>query len=84
MSKVFEYNKSGYFELMNSEAMQSILSSYGQRIKENAESIGNGEYELVVGEGQTRSHAYVRASDSAAVADNYKNNTLLKALGNGQ
>lgn len=83
MSKVFEYNKNGYFELMNSEAMQTILQSYGQRIKENADSIGEGEYEMVVGEGQTRAHAYIRASDSTAVADNYKNNTLLKALGNG-
>lgn len=84
MSKVFEHNKNGYFELMNSTEMQNILQSYGQRVKENADSIGEGEHELVVGEGQTRAHAYVRASDSIAVKDNYKNNTLLKALGSAQ
>lgn len=84
MSKTFKYNQSGYFELMNSEQMQNILSEYGQRVKDNADANGNGEYEMVVGTGRTRAHAYVRASDSTAVADNYKNNTLLKSLSGGK
>lgn len=81
MSKVFEYKRSGYFELMNSEGVQNILAEYGQRVKDTADGIGSGEHEMVVGAGRTRSHAYVRCSDGTAVTDNYKNNTLVKALG---
>lgn len=85
MSKVkFKHDKNGYFELMNSSAMQGILSEYGASVQNTANDMGSGDYDLEVGTGKTRAHAYVKASDLIAVRSNYKHNTLLKALGSSK
>lgn len=78
MSKVkFKLNGRGVAALMKSSNMQSILKNHAANIKNRA---GNG-YEQDVHSGKNRANARVTAVSEESIKDNYKNNTLLKAMG---
>ena len=76
MLKNFKINKQGVSELMKSTPMQSVLS---EKAKAIAARCGSG-YETDIYIGKTRANAYVGAKTKKAKRDNYKNNTLLKAV----
>lgn len=76
MLKNFKINKQGVSELMKSTQMQSVLS---EKAKVIAARCGSG-YETDIYIGKTRANASVRAKTKKAKRDNYKNNTLLKAV----
>lgn len=76
MLKKFEINKSGVNELMKSGEMQSILT---EKAKAIAGRCGSG-YETDIYVGKTRANASVGPKTKKAKRDNYKNNTLLKAV----
>lgn len=76
MSKTFKLNRAGVRELMQSEAMQSVLRDKASQIQNRC---GDG-YEHDVMVGKNRANAMVRASTYAAKRDNMDNNTLLKAV----
>lgn len=86
MSKkwVFKHNASGYFELMKSPEMQSVLKEYGDRVMNLLPSSTTRTYEQTTVVGTTRSNVTVRATSYEARKDNLKNNTLLKALGSAK
>lgn len=74
---VFELNSEGVRELLNSDEMKNILSEKARLIQE---VVGN-DYEVDLFEGKNRPNASIGAKTKAAKKDNFKNNTLLKALG---
>lgn len=76
MLKNFKINKQGVSELMKSTPMQSVLS---KKTKAIAARCGSG-YETDIYIGKTRANASVGAKTKKAKRDNYKNNTLLKAV----
>lgn len=88
MSKVkFELNLPGLNELMKSGAMQSILNEKGMAVASAANSmkqIDEAEYGMDTKTINWIAVTTIRADNGAAVADNYQNNTLLKALGGGK
>ena len=88
MSKVkFELNLPGLNELMKSGAMQSILNDKGMTVASAANSmkqIDEAEYGMDTKTINWIAVTTIRADNGAAVADNYQNNTLLKALGGGK
>lgn len=88
MSKVkFELNLPGLNELMKSGAMQSILNEKGMTVASAANSmkqIDEAEYGMDTKTINWIAVTTIRADNGAAVADNYQNNTLLKALGGGK
>ena len=73
--KKFVLNRKGVRELLKSPEMATAVREAGERVEKNA---GSG-YSLNV---QTKNRAVCRvyAYTKDAVRDNYKNNTLLKAL----
>lgn len=77
----FEHNPEGYFELMKSNAMLTILEVYGINVLNQLPLSPTKTYEMSIVTGQTRSNVTVRATSYMAKKDNLKNNTLLKALG---
>lgn len=76
MLKNFKINRQGVSELMKSTPMQSVLS---EKAKAIAARCGSG-YETDIYNGKTRANASVGAKTKKAKRDNYKNNTLLKAV----
>ncbi|WP_347714319.1 hypothetical protein [uncultured Parvimonas sp.] len=76
MLKLFKINKTGVSELMKSGEMQAILRG---KAKEIASRCGSG-YGTDIYIGKTRANASVGAITKKAKRDNYKNNTLLKAV----
>ena len=77
MAKVkFKLNLKGLNELMKSEEMQSILEEKGKRVANNA----GKEYASRVHLASFVAIANVYPDSKDAAKDNYKNNTLLKAL----
>ena len=76
MLKLFKINKPGVSEIMKSGEMQAILSG---KAKEIAARCGSG-YGTDIYIGKTRANASVGAITKKAKRDNYKNNTLLKAV----
>ena len=76
MLKNFKINRQGVSELMKSTSMQSVLS---EKAKAIAGRCGSG-YETDIYIGKTRANASVGAKTKKAKRDNYKNNTLLKAV----
>ena len=76
MLKNFKINKQGVSELMKPTQMQSILS---EKAKAIAGRCGSG-YEIDIYIGKTRANASVGPKTRQAKRDNYKNNTLLKAI----
>lgn len=71
-----ELNSQGISNLLKSEEMKSVLSEHARQI---ASRCGDG-YATDVVVGKTRANASVIAQTAEAVRDNYKNNTVLKAL----
>lgn len=77
MSKMrFKLNRAGVRQLMQSEAMQTVLTDKATAIKNQA---GDG-YKQDVYVGKNRANAMVSAESFEAKRDNLKNNTLLKAV----
>lgn len=72
----FKLNLKGLNELMKSDGMQSALNEAGEVV---ARSAGAG-YETSDKTGRYIGFCNVFPSDGKAVRDNYKNNTLIKAL----
>lgn len=72
----FVLNKDGVRELLQSEAMQSILNDYA----ESASSRAGEGYNSEVHMGKKRAYANVYAETYEAKQDNLDNNTLLKSL----
>ena len=71
----FELNKKGVRELLKSQEMVDVLMSYADRVAENA---GDGFNSYI---GRNRANVSVAASTPEAEKKNYKDNTLIKALG---
>lgn len=77
MAKVkIELNRAGVRELLRSEAAGELCRSIADGVAGRA---GDG-YEVTTHVGQNRVNCSVRAETFAAMRDNMKNNTLLKAL----
>lgn len=77
MSKFkFVLNRKGVIELMKSSAMQSVLTKKARVI---AARCGSG-YNHDIYIGRTRANASIGPATKKAKRDNYKNNTLLKAV----
>lgn len=72
----FELNRRGVSALLRSTEAAQAVSEAAERV---ASAAGSG-YTVETKSGRTRVHARVKPSTKAAVSDNYKNNTLLKAL----
>lgn len=72
----FVLNRKGVIELLKSSEMQSVLKAKAKAI---AARCGSG-YETDIYIGKTRANASVGAKTKKAKRDNYKNNTLLKAV----
>lgn len=71
-----ELNRDGVRELLKSPEMMAICASEAQAIAGRA---GTG-YEVSTYTGKTRVNASVITATEEAMRDNYKNNTLLKAV----
>lgn len=88
MSKVkFKLNLPGLNELMKSAPMQGILNEKGANVAASAngmKQIDEAEYGFDTKTINWIAVTTIRADNGAAVADNYQNNTLLKALGGGK
>jgi len=77
MSKMkFKLDRAGIGQLLKSEEMQSVLEEKATEIRKTA---GSG-YAQDIYVGKTRANAMVYAETYQAKKDNYKNNTLLKAV----
>ena len=73
----FELNLEGLNELMKSAEMQSALLNAGQAVARNAGS----DYAAEVHTANWIAISNVYPNSKEAAHDNFKNNTLLKALG---
>ena len=73
----FVLNREGVRELLQSDAMLSVLNSYAQNAMAQ---LGDG-YEVSSHVGKNRASVRIEAVTSAAKKDNSENNTLLKAVG---
>lgn len=81
MSKAkFVLNRQGVRELLRGEEMQAVLNAYAATVKSNC---GDG-FARDSHVGKNRANAMIYAETKEAVAKNYENNTLLKALKAGQ
>lgn len=74
-----ELNSAGIQEMLKSQEMQAMLSERAAAIAARA---GSG-YATSIYVGKTRANASVFPDDDDAARDNMKNNTLLKAVGDG-
>lgn len=70
-------NNRGYRMLLNSIELQKYCNDLGEQVSNRA-GIG---YVVTTQVGRNRLHTRVAAATKDAVIDNYKNNTLLKAVG---
>jgi len=75
----FKLNGAGVRALLQSSAMLSEISKYGNRVLSRA---GDG-YEMDTGDTGQRVKVRIRAATFRARLDNARSNTLLKALGGG-
>lgn len=73
----FELNLAGLNELMKSSEMQGALEAAGSAVANNA----GGDYGVRVHQASYVAIANVYPDSKQAAAENYKENTLLKALG---
>lgn len=78
MSKLlrFELNKKGVRELLQSNAMQNVLSDYAEQ---KAQEAGDG-YAAEVKVGRNRAYANIYPESKEAYFDNLDNNTLEKVI----
>lgn len=75
----FELNRAGVRELLRSEQMKNICKEYADKAKAR---LGEG-YEVTTYTGKNRVNASVKAVSSEAIAENLKDNTILKAVNGG-
>lgn len=73
----FVLNRSGVRELMQSDEMINVLSSYGNAAMS---ALGDG-YEMTTYVGKNRANVRIEAVTNEARRDNSEHNTLLKAVG---
>ena len=77
MSKVrFELNRAGVRDLLQSQGVQDLL-----RAEASGRAPEGCEVDVLVG--SNRANARITAVTEQAIRDNYRENTLLKALGGG-
>lgn len=69
-------NREGVRRLLRSEEMAAVCRQYADKA---ADRLGDG-YEVSEHVGRNRVNASVRTKSAEAVRDNYKNNSLLKAV----
>ena len=88
MNKVdFKLNLPGLNQLMKSPEMQAILTEKGAEVMARANGnaqISDAQYSMDTKTINWIAVTTVRADNNEAVAENYNNNTLLKALLGGQ
>ena len=78
MGKVkIELNREGVRELLQSQAMMDVCTTYANRA---LNQLGSG-YELTTLVGKTRVNAEIAANSYAARKANLQDNSILKALG---
>lgn len=80
----FEYNRAGFDELRRSPEMRSILSNYGERVRQKASEISGiseEEYEIETKIAPSRAYEVVRTASPHAYYSNRKHHTLQKAIG---
>ena len=70
----FELDRAGVRELLQSEEMQDVLTSYAKSVQNRA---GEG-YSIHVG--RNRANVSVQTVDDNAMRDNLEKNTLLRSL----
>ncbi len=76
MSKVrFELNRRGVGELLKSQEMKDVLSSYAADIQGRV----GGSYQTDVKQMRTRAIASVFTKEPGEIQDNFDNNTLWRA-----
>lgn len=73
----FQLNLQGLNELMKSQEMQNVLEAAGNSVT----GIAGGDYGVRVHLASFVAIANVYPNSEKAASDNYKNNTLVKALG---
>lgn len=73
-------NRKGVRELLRSQEMMNICSSYGHKA---VQKLGEG-YEVSNHVGKNRVNSSVRTVTAEAVRENMKNNTILKAVGSSK
>lgn len=78
MSKVIKVkgNKAGYRQLLNGREMQQLLNELGNEVARKC----NGDYVVTTQMGAVRAHTRVATNSRKTLKDNYKNNTLIKAV----
>ena len=80
MSNVtIKLNSSGIQKFLKDKAVKNLVAGEAKKIAAKA----NGEYKVATITLDTRCIATVEAADLSTRKDNYKNNTLLKAIGGG-
>lgn len=80
MSNVtIKLNSSGIQKFLRDEAVRNLAGGEAKKIAAKA----NGNYKVSTITAGTRCIATVEAADLSTRKDNYKNNTLLKAMGGG-
>lgn len=76
----FDLNRAGVRELMRSSEAQTACEEYGNRI---AAAAGPG-YEVTTQTGVNRVHVRVAPATKEAINDNFRHNTLIKAMRGAQ
>lgn len=77
-SIVFKMDRNGYKALLQSQEAMDVCVSYAENIASRCPPVGYAVNTMV---GKTRVNAMVYPETKEAIADNYQNNTLLKARG---
>lgn len=79
-----EWNNTGFRELLTSGMASSLVNEHAQRIRSAADiDGGKSEYGVTSWSGPQRAGANVYTKNPAAMVENAKHNTLLRALGGG-
>lgn len=74
----------GFRELRTSGGAQALVNQHADRIRSAADiNGGRSEYGVNKGVNKDRAHAEVFTANPAAMVENQKYNTLLRALGGG-
>lgn len=82
MAKVrFQLNLAGLNELMKSAEMKAILEANGKAVANHAEGMSGEAYDTRVHDASWVSICNVFPATDEARSENYKNNTVVKALG---
>lgn len=79
----FEHDQSGYFAVMQSSEVQSMLNQYGSRVLNAANGSGHAgdDYSMQQSIDSQRAKVLIKPNSIHARRSNLKHNTLLKALG---